>query len=39
MNNFRRVIAIAFGHQFTVAASLVCSLAVAVLWGGNITAI
>ncbi len=39
MNNFRRVIAISFRHRFTVAASLFCSLAVAVLWGGNITAI
>jgi subfamily B ATP-binding cassette protein MsbA len=39
MNNFYRVIAISFRHKFTVAASLFCSLAVAVLWGGNITAI
>ena len=39
MNNFYRVIAISFRHRFTVAASLLCSLAVAVLWGGNITAI
>ncbi|HMP06925.1 MAG TPA: ABC transporter transmembrane domain-containing protein [Lacipirellulaceae bacterium] len=39
MNNFYRVIAISFRHRFTVAASLFCSLAVAVLWGGNITAI
>jgi subfamily B ATP-binding cassette protein MsbA len=39
MKNFRRVIAIAFRHRFTVFASLACSLAVAVLWGGNITAI
>ena len=39
MNNFRRVIAISLRHRFTVAASLVCSLAVALLWGGNITAI
>jgi ATP-binding cassette subfamily B protein/subfamily B ATP-binding cassette protein MsbA len=39
MKNFRRVIAIALKHRFTVAASLVCSLAVAILWGGNITAI
>jgi ATP-binding cassette subfamily B protein/subfamily B ATP-binding cassette protein MsbA len=39
MKNFYRVIAISFRHRFTVAASLVCSLAVAVLWGGNITAI
>ena len=39
MKNFRRAIAIAFRHRFTVTASLVCSLAVAILWGGNITAI
>jgi ATP-binding cassette subfamily B protein/subfamily B ATP-binding cassette protein MsbA len=39
MKNFARVIAISFRHRFTVAASLICSLAVAVLWGGNITAI
>jgi subfamily B ATP-binding cassette protein MsbA len=39
MNNFYRVIAISFRHRFTVAASLFCSLAVALLWGGNITAI
>ena len=39
MNNFYRVITISFRHRFTVAASLFCSLAVAVLWGGNITAI
>jgi ATP-binding cassette, subfamily B, bacterial MsbA len=39
MNNFYRVVALSFRHKFTVAASLCCSLAVAVLWGGNITAI
>jgi ATP-binding cassette, subfamily B, bacterial MsbA len=39
MNNFYRVIALSLRHKFTVAASLLCSLAVAVLWGGNITAI
>ena len=39
MNNFYRVISLSFRHKFTVAASLFCSLAVAVLWGGNITAI
>jgi ATP-binding cassette subfamily B protein/subfamily B ATP-binding cassette protein MsbA len=39
MSNFLRVIALAFHHRFTVAVSLLCSLAVAVLWGGNITAI
>ena len=39
MRNFYRVIALAFHHRFTVAATLLCSFAVAVLWGGNITAI
>ncbi|HYO25428.1 MAG TPA: ABC transporter ATP-binding protein [Lacipirellulaceae bacterium] len=39
MKNFYRVIQLSFRHRFTVAASLVCSLAVALLWGGNITAI
>jgi subfamily B ATP-binding cassette protein MsbA len=39
MKNFRRVVALSFRHRFTVVASLVCSLAVAILWGGNITAI
>jgi ATP-binding cassette, subfamily B, bacterial MsbA len=39
MNNFYRVIALSLRHKFTVAASLFCSLAVAVLWGGNISAI
>jgi len=39
MKNFRRAIAIAFRHPWTVAGSLVCALAVALLWGGNITAI
>jgi ATP-binding cassette subfamily B protein/subfamily B ATP-binding cassette protein MsbA len=39
MRNFYRIIALAFHHRLTVAATLLCSLAVAVLWGGNITAI
>ncbi len=39
MGNFWRAISITFRHRFTVAASLFCALAVAVLWGGNITAI
>ncbi len=39
MRNFYRVIALAFHHRLTVAATLLCSFAVAVLWGGNITAI
>jgi len=36
MNNFGRVLAISLRHRLTVAASLFCSLAVAVLWVGNI---
>jgi ATP-binding cassette subfamily B protein/subfamily B ATP-binding cassette protein MsbA len=39
MNNFYRVVALSFRHKLTVGASLICSLAVALLWGGNITAI
>jgi ATP-binding cassette subfamily B protein/subfamily B ATP-binding cassette protein MsbA len=39
MKNFYRVVALSFRHKLTVAASLFCSLAVALLWGGNITAI
>src|SRR5262245_47923153 len=39
MDNFGRVIKLAFRHRFTVGATLLCSLAVALLWGGNITAI
>ena len=36
MKNFGRVLAISLRHRMTVAASLLCSLAVAVLWVGNI---
>ena len=39
MNNFLRVLRISLNHRFTLAASVLCSLAVAVIWGGNITAI
>lgn len=39
MTNFVRVIRLALRHRLTVAASIFCSLAVALLWGGNITAI
>ena len=34
MKNFGRVLAISLRHRMTVAASLFCSLAVAVLWMG-----
>lgn len=36
MKNFGRVLAISLRHRMTVAASLCCSMAVAVLWVGNI---
>ena len=39
MTNFARVIRLALRHRSTVAASILCSLVVALLWGGNITAI
>lgn len=39
MNNFLRVLRIALRHRITVIASVCCSLSIALLWGGNITAI
>lgn len=39
MHNFYRVLRLSLSHRLTVAAALSCSLAVALLWGGNITAI
>lgn len=39
MSNFGRVLRQALQHRLTVAGTLVCALVVAVLWGGNITAI
>lgn len=36
MNNFGRVIRLALRERWTFAASIVCALAVGVLWGGNI---
>ncbi len=39
MTNFVRVIRIALRHRLTVAGSILCSLAVALLWTGNIAAI
>lgn len=39
MQSFFRVLRISLRHRLTVAASLTCSLAVALLWGGNISAI
>ncbi len=39
MNSFRRVIRLALEHRATLITSCACSLLVAVLWGGNITAV
>ena len=39
MSNFARVIRIALRHRSTVAAAILCSLVVAVLWAGSITAV
>lgn len=36
MGNFARVVRLALRHRWTVAASFICALVVAVLWGGNI---
>ena len=38
MSNFARVVRLALRHRATVAAALACSLVVAVLWAGSITA-
>ena len=39
MNSFGRVVRLALAHRITFALSVVCALGVAVLWGGNITAV
>ncbi|MCH7751687.1 MAG: hypothetical protein IH898_05975 [Planctomycetes bacterium] len=39
MSNFARVVRLALRHRTTVAAALFCSLVVAVLWAGSITAV
>ena len=39
MNNFGRILRLSLQHRMTVFMSMFCSLAVAILWGGNITAI
>ncbi len=39
MSNFARVVRLALRHRTTVAAALLCSLVVAVLWAGSITAV
>jgi subfamily B ATP-binding cassette protein MsbA len=39
MSNFARVVRLALRHRTTVAAAIICSLVVAVLWAGSITAV
>jgi subfamily B ATP-binding cassette protein MsbA len=39
MKDFSRVLRLALHYRFTLAASLVCALGVAILWGGNIGAV
>jgi ATP-binding cassette subfamily B protein/subfamily B ATP-binding cassette protein MsbA len=39
MNHFGRALRLAFRHRWNVVACVLTSLAVAVLWGGNLTAV
>ncbi|HUY34629.1 MAG TPA: ABC transporter ATP-binding protein [Pirellulales bacterium] len=39
MNNFGRALRLALRYRYTFAASVVCALVVAILWGGNIGAV
>ncbi len=39
MNNFGRALRLTLQYRWTFAASVLCALGVAVLWGGNISAI
>jgi len=39
MSNFARAIRLALRHRTTVAAAIFCSLVVAILWAGSITAV
>ena len=39
MSNFGRALRLALRYRYTFAASIVCALVVAILWGGNIGAI
>jgi ATP-binding cassette subfamily B protein/subfamily B ATP-binding cassette protein MsbA len=39
MKNFHRALAIALVHRFNLAGCLLTSLVVAVIWGGNLTAV
>jgi ATP-binding cassette subfamily B protein/subfamily B ATP-binding cassette protein MsbA len=39
MNNFRRALKIALAHRINVAGCVLTSFVIAVLWGGNLTAV
>jgi len=39
MNNFGRALRLSLRYRWTFAASVVCALGVAVLWGGSISAL
>ena len=39
MNHFGRVVRLSLVHRWTILLSVLCALGVAVLWGGNITAV
>lgn len=39
MNNFGRALRLAVRYPYTLAASVACALAVALFWGGNISAV
>ncbi len=39
MRNFARALRIAFSHRYNVVGCLLTSLVIAVLWGGNLTAV
>ena len=39
MRNFGKVIRVALHYPFSIVAAFLCSLAVGVLWGGNIAAL
>src|SRR5690606_30714798 len=39
MKNFARALRLSLRHRLTIIASIACALAVALLWGGNISVI
>ena len=39
MNNFGRALRLSLQDSYTLAASVACAVAVAVFWGGNISAV